>query len=335
MNKRILSALISLIVLLSLTSSAFSLYRETEAATTESTETAVEQVTESQAETAPETTEAPTETQAPETTATVSESAESEPTVEDTTVSDEPTFQTVEETTAATESISEDVNIYETQQSTEVQKYEEAEKDPKLKVFFGGLILGLILGGVCGWFLATYIIKQKTARQHDDMYEAIKHGQKSISQKRDNELKQAEKEERLKKKKGEELLRKTRAEELKKEKAKKKEELKRQKDAEKLRKLQEKMGIEVTPILSDKKEEESSSDDVEVEILEEPAPITQEKPEAADAAEDSVPAQDDRIDPEKMIYQGEDNLGSPYYTDPDDPDQEPFRIEDGKKVFYD
>ena len=335
MNKRILSALISLTLLVSLTSSAFALYKDPEETTTAAVETTAEQVTESQ-----EATEgAPSETQAPSETETVAVT-ESEAQVEDTTpvaettVAEEPTFQTVEETTEATESIPSDVNIYVTEQGTEVKKLEEEEKDPKLKVFFGGLLIGLILGGVCGWFLATFIIKQKLARQHDEMYESIKHGQKSISDKYNNEKKQAEREALLEKRKEEARLKKEQQEKQKKEKAEKRAELAKNKDAEKLRKLQEKMGLPVTPVEPQNKDSES---DVEIEIITD-SPKEEEKPEPEEVVEpvkEEKAASDEPVDPEKMIYQGEDSLGDPYYTDPDDPDQEPFRIENGKKVFYD
>ena len=40
------------------------------------------------------------------------------------------------------------------------------------------------------------------------------------------------------------------------------------------------------------------------------------------------------IRPEDMEYGGKDNGGFDYYWDPNDPKDEPFRIKDGKKVFY-
>lgn len=348
MNKRIIAVLISLTILVSVTSSAFALYADPEETTVEAVETTAELISDSQAETeasVTDATEAPTETQAPETTPAETEATSEETTVPETT--EAPTFQTVEETTAASESISSDVEIYETQDG-EVKKVEESAKDPRLKVFFFGLVLGLIMGGLCGWFLATFIIKQKLARQHDDMYAAIKHGQKSIAEKTDMERKQAEKEERMKRKKGEELLRKARADELKKEKEKKKKELARKKDAEKLAKLQAKMGIPVTAIEPEPEPEKEKP--VEVEYFdgqpEEPAEdAVEHDPEIieeytiqkvkAEVLNDDSDSEEEIVRPEDMEYQGEDNLGDPYYTDPSDPTNEPFRIINGKKVFYD
>ena len=43
----------------------------------------------------------------------------------------------------------------------------------------------------------------------------------------------------------------------------------------------------------------------------------------------------EKIRPEDMIYGGTDDDGEAYYYDPEDEEGEPFRIEDGRKVFYD
>lgn len=339
MNKRVISVLTAIIVLTSVQSGVFALTK-TDETTTVNAETAAEntiadttvEVT-TESETGAET-ETQAETAAPEeTTPAVTESV-----LDETTQETEPTFQTVEETTESL--ISKDVELYETKAASEdINKFEEKESDPTLKVFFGGLILGLILGGVCGYFLAAFISKQKIAKQHDDLYESIKHGQTSIVTKKNDEKKKQEREAALKQRKEEAALRKKQKEEAKQSRAEKKAELERKKDEEMLRKLQEKMGI--TPKAEDEvqTEEKIEIPPLQMVEVEEEEPEIEAVPNPLEAKFEAEPdEQDDEekpVNPDDMLYQGEDNLGDPYYIDPNDPEMEPFRIIDGRKVFYD
>ncbi|MBR6487474.1 MAG: hypothetical protein IKT20_01060 [Clostridiales bacterium] len=66
-----------------------------------------------------------------------------------------------------------------------------------------------------------------------------------------------------------------------------------------------------------------------------PQPVTESEPEPARAEKPQKRSKPAVIRPEDMEYGGVDAAGDTYYYDPDDDEGEPFKIVDGKKVFYD
>lgn len=313
MKKRVLAMLISMMVIFSIQSIVWAEPEETI-----SPETTLEATTETVApetETQLENTEAPSEVE----TETVDTSA--------------PTFETVEITEATESTVAPDVDLYVTQSGEEITKMEEETKDPTLKTFLIGILLGIILGGTCGYVLASFLVKQKIGRKQDTIYDSIRHGQTTLATRQLNEKKAAEREVELRKKKEEEALKKKQKETLKKEKAEKKAELKaeqqRKKAEAELHALQKKLGYEPTPVPTE--QPQSNVENTNYQTAE-PQPTLVEITENGVSAETE---KEEYVNFEDMIYQGEDSQGIPYYTDPNDPTQEPFNIVDGKKIFYD
>ena len=81
---------------------------------------------------------------------------------------------------------------------------------------------------------------------------------------------------------------------------------------------------EPEPVIEEKPQEYRKEPEPTQDVVEEKPALTMvEKPQRRKV-----------IRPEDMEYGGKDNGGYNYYWDPNDPKDEPFRIKDGKKVFY-
>lgn len=286
------------------------------------------------------------------------------------TTTTEPSEET-EESTKKTKATKEDegilsgIDLYEepseTSKDSKIKAKEEQKTDPRFTVacVVGGLALAI--GSVAGFFVGTWWNKRKVSLEHDTVYESIRQGEvkealekeKKAIQKSNMEEK-ARKQEEAKRKK---LEKEQAAKKAKAERAEKKAKLEREKKMEKLKKMQQELGIDtaeqVAPAVipeakqdpdepAQVQEEETLPSDLidtsadENEIPEALREIEQ-KPRVEHSSSEEKPMQPKKtgIDPKDMVYGGKDTKGIDYYFDDNskEPDR-PFRIKDGKKVFY-
>lgn len=260
-----------------------------------------------------------------------------------------------------------------TETGGEVKAKEEKETDPRFSIFCVACGLGLALGATGGFFLGGWWNKRKMNAEHDEVYKSIKYGETKEALDKEKELaaKERQEEREIKKaeakKKRDELI-----QSLKDKKAnlsEKKAEQQRKKKMEKLQKMQAELGmapaedpdtVEVPEPEDNRVEEEikipvstkkpfqqvheinedpdvklpdTTYAEAEERVEEKPQEKIEEKKQAQDVVFEK-PVRKRGIRPEDMEYGGKDKGGFDYYWDPNDPKDEPFRIKDGKKVFY-
>ena len=278
---------------------------------------------------------------------------------EETTLEEESSESIPDETETTSEATSVTVNnvdVYEKGEEKEkVNPKEEEESNPTGAFLLLGIFIGILLGGVGGYFLGTYLLKKKIDHEHDTVYRSIAYGETKESLAKQKEIEDRKKkvaEEKRKREREAEIAR------IKAEREAQKAQKKREQQMKQLEKLQAELGMTVeTPKQEEETKVESapkakpvsridllkaelfgkgedSEPENEADPEDEPEEIEDEYEEAAVVKPAARPAKKP-INPDDMEKNHTpDNQGYDFYFDPNDPSGEPFRIKDGKKAFY-